>query len=425
MNATFAPSMPAFGGAGFVSQSGAMGLSVLDYAREYGIGMAQFVSMGNKPDVSGNDMLLYWENDPAISVILMYVENFGNPRRFLEIAGTDHQDQADHRGQVRPLQGRGPRGLIPHRRAGRQRSAVDALMAQAGVLRAGSVEELFDLAMAFSGQPLPKSRRVAVLTNSGGPGILAADALETHGMEVAELDPATIDRIRPLFPEEASIRNPLDMIASATPAGYRAALSALLGDPNIDTAVAIFVPPLGIRQEDVAEAIARVATDQPGKPVLAVLMGREGLPQGKAELHEVKIPAYIFPESAARALSGTLPVPRMAGTAGPAAAHLAVDPEAAAAILPGHGRRAVRKLAEAEVMDLLASYGIPVAATAWRTARTRRCAGRTDMGYPVVLKVVSPRIIHKTEVGGVLVRLAGAEEVRRGYETDPGQRPPG
>ena len=289
MNATFANAMPPFGHAGFVSQSGALGLSVLDYAREYGIGISQFISVGNKPDVSGNDVLVQWEHDPTIDVILMYVENFGNPTRFLEIAGRITKTKpiiVVKSGRSRA----GARAASSHTGAlAANDSAVDALFTQAGVLRASTIEELFEMAMAFEVRSPPRSRRTAVLTNAGGPGILAADAMEAYGLDVAELSPATVEELRPLFPAEASIRNPLDMIASATPDGYRRALTALLADPRIDAVVPIFVPPFGIKQEDVAEAIVGAARTS-DKPVLAVLMGREGLPHGRAELQRAHIP---------------------------------------------------------------------------------------------------------------------------------------
>ncbi|MGH2898178.1 MAG: GNAT family N-acetyltransferase, partial [Solirubrobacteraceae bacterium] len=303
MNATFAEAMPPFGHAAFVSQSGALGVSVLDYAREYGIGISQFVSVGNKPDVSGNDLLLAWEHDPMVKVILMYVENFGNPTRFLEIASRITK----HKPIVVVKSGRsraGARAASSHTGAlAASDTAVDALLTQAGVLRAATIEELFDIAMAFESRAIPRSRRTAVLTNAGGPGILAADAMEACGLELTDLSRATVDALRPLLPPEASLRNPVDMIASATPAGYRRALTALLADPAIDAVVPIFVPPFGVKQQDVADAVVGAASTEPDKTVLAVLMGREGLPQGRAELHAAGIPAYIFPESAARALA--------------------------------------------------------------------------------------------------------------------------
>jgi acetyl coenzyme A synthetase (ADP forming)-like protein len=412
MNATFAPSMPPHGRAAFVSQSGAMGLSVLDYAKEYGIGIAHFVSMGNKPDVSGNDLLLHWEDDPGIGVILMYVENFGNPRRFLEIASRVTRKKPivvvkSGRSRV------GARAASSHTGAlAASDAAIDALLTQAGVLRAGSVEELFDLAMAFGGQPLPRSRRVAVVTNSGGPGIMAADALEANRMTVAELAPRTVERLRPLFPPEASLGNPLDMIASATPSGYRSALDALLHDTGIDAVMAIFVPPLGVRQEDVAEAIVAAKAGHADKPVLAVLMGREGLPQGRAELHAVDIPAYIFPESAARALGAMCRhrewQERPLATEEP----LKVDPDCASAILTRARQEGRSRLDELECLELLSAYGIQTAPAELARSEEEVVAVATRMGYPVALKIVAPAIIHKTDVGGVQVGIGNAEEAR-------------
>jgi acetyltransferase len=412
MNATFAPSMPPFGRVGFVSQSGALGLSVLDYAQEYGIGIAQFVSVGNKADLSGNDLLQCWEDDPRIGVILMYVENFGNPRRFLEIASRVTRKKPiivvkSGRSKV------GARAASSHTGAlAASDLAIDALLAQSGVLRAGSVEELFDLAMAFGGQPLPATRRVAVVTNSGGPGILAADALEAQGMAVAELDPGTVDRLRPLLPEDASLRNPLDLMASASPRGYRAALEALLADPGIDAVMSIFVPPLGVRQEDIAEAIVAAKSGQDRKPVLAVLMGRQGLPQGKAELHAVDVPAYIFPESAARSLGAMCRYREWQERPLPVPESFEVDGEAARRIL-GRARAEGRvRLDEIEARDLVAAYGIPTPNAVLATSETEAIRTADAMGYPVVMKIMAPVILHKSDVDGVRVGIGNAPEAR-------------
>jgi acetyl coenzyme A synthetase (ADP forming)-like protein len=415
LNATFAPTMPPFGHAAFVSQSGALGVSVLDYAVEYGIGISQFVSVGNKPDVSGNDLLLQWEDDPTVGVILMYVENFGNPRRFLEIASRITKRKPI----IAVKSGRskvGARAASSHTGAlAASDAAVDALLAQAGVLRAGSIEELFDMAMAFRGQPLPRSSRTAVLTNSGGPGILAADALEPQGMELVELSRDTIARLEPLFPPEASLRNPLDMIASANAADYRIALDALLADANVDSAVAIFVPPLGIRAEDVAEAIVTAAKQYPAKPVLAVLMGREGLPAGKAELHRAGIPAYIFPESAARALGALRRHREWRARPEVQVRQLPTDRERARRVLHTAAASGRRKLSELEVLGVLSAYGIPTAPA--RLARDPEDAARAaaEVGFPVVLKIVSPQIIHKTEVGGVRTGIDTTVELKQAW----------
>jgi acetate---CoA ligase (ADP-forming) len=411
MNATFAPGMPPRGHAAFVSQSGALGLSVLDYAREYGIGISQFVSVGNKPDVSGNDLLTYWEEDDDVRVILMYVENFGNPRNFLEIASRITR----HKPIIALKSGRsgvGARAAASHTGAlAASDASVDALLHQAGVLRAASMEELFDMAMAFGEQPLPRSRRTVVLTNSGGPGILVADALEAHGLEVVELSPGTVEELSPLFPEEASIRNPLDMIASATPAHYRGALTGLLADDNVDAAVAIFVPPLGIRQEDVAEAIVEAARTAPDKPVLAVLMGREGLPQGRQELHAAGIPAYIFPESAARALLALNRHREWGEREASAPVELEVDSARGREIVERAAAQGRTKLTELESLHLLEAYGIATAAAEMAEGPEDAARIAQRVGTPVALKLVSQQVVHKSDVGGVRLGLSSAAEV--------------
>ena len=415
MNGTFYPNLPPFGRAAFVSQSGAMGLSVLDYAREYGIGISQFVSVGNKPDVSGNDLLEAWEHDPGVDVILMYVESFGNPRRFKEIASRITRTKpiiVVKSGSSRV----GARAASSHTGAlAASDTAVDAMLAQAGVLRAGTVEELFDYAMAFSGQAAPRSRRTAVLTNAGGPGIIAADALERAGIEIPELSPTTVEQLRPLFPEYASIRNPLDMIASATPSGYRAALTALLSDPAVDSAVAIFVPPLGVSQGDVSEAISQAALTRRDKPVLAVLMGHEGLPQGKAGLHDARIPAYIFPESAARALAVLCRQREWSERPALVLERLPVDQNRARAILAKCRRSGGGKLEEQGALDLLEAYGIPTARAGLARSADEAGAIAEALGGAVAMKVVAPAVIHKTDVGGVVLGLRGADAARAAY----------
>ena len=420
MNATFVASMPPFGRAAFVSQSGAIGANVLDYATEYGIGIAQFVSIGNKPDVSGNDLLLQWEQDPQIGVILMYAENFGNPRHFLEIASRITRTKPIVVVKAGRSAG-GARAAASHTGAlAASESAVQALLQQAGVLRARSIEELFDMAMAFAVLRPPRGRRTAVLTNSGGPGVLAADALDECGLDLAELRPETVSRIAALLPAEASIRNPVDMIASADAPGYRAALSAILADANVDAAVAIFTPPLGVHTEDVAEAIGAVGVANPDKSLVAVLMGREGLPQGKRELQEAGVPAYTFPESAARALGALArhaERARRPPRAVPAGAALGVDEARVRAILQAARGRGETKLTEFEALAVIDAYGVPTVGA--RLAGSAEEAAALAAGYgdaPVVLKVVSPQVVHKTDVGGVRVGLRGAEAVRHAFD---------
>jgi acetate---CoA ligase (ADP-forming) len=415
MNATFAPTMPPAGGVAFMSQSGAMGVTILDYAAEYGIGVSQFVSVGNKPDVSGNDLIEYWAEDERTRLILMYVENFGNPLHFVQLA----------RGITRrkPIiavksgrSGAGARAATSHTGAlAGADIATDALFAQCGVIRVDTVEELFDLAMAFSHQPIPRGNRVAIVTNAGGPGIIIADACEAHGLVVGELSESTRATLAAHFPEEASLANPVDMIASATPQSYRVAVEAVLADPQVDAVIATFVPPLGIRQEDVAEAIVQVAGGQPEKPVLAVLMGRQGLPQGLAELNAAGIPGYRFPESAVRALSAMYRQRRWLERPVGRVRAFDVDGAAVDGILDAAAAEGRTKLSETEVMRVLEAYGVPVAPYRVATTEAEALEAAESIGYPVVMKVISPHVVHKSDVGGVIVGVEDADEAREAY----------
>ncbi len=418
MNGTFAPLMPPGGKAAFVSQSGALGVSVLDYATELGIGIGQFVSVGNKPDVSGNDLLLQWEHDPAVELILMYVENFGNPRRFLEIASRI----TPHKPIVVVKAGRsviGARAASSHTGAlAANDSSVEGLLSQAGVLRAGSVEELFDIAMALSVLKPPRGRRTAVITNSGGPGVLAADALGDYNVDLVDFGPATIAKLAPLYPPEASIRNPLDMIASANASGYGTALDAILDDEGVDMAVAIFTPPLGVRTEEVAEAIGAAAGRHPEKPVVSVLMGRAGLPQGKAELLACGVPAFVFPESAARAVGALIRQSewnRRPAREIPDSQSLLVKSNCVREIFAGVRSRGERKLTESEALAVVEAYGIPIARS--HLAHSAPEAGEIaeEIGWPVAMKIVSPQVIHKSDVGGVRLKIENSRDAADAY----------
>jgi acetyl coenzyme A synthetase (ADP forming)-like protein len=414
MLATFSPSMPPHGPVAIVSQSGAMGQSILDYAEELGIGIAQFVSVGNKPDVSGNDCVEYWGKDPKVRAILMYLESFGNPRRFFA--------QARILTRTKPIfvvkAGRtaaGARAASSHTAAlAGTDLALDVLMQQCGVIRAQSVEELFDYAMAFPRVPLPKGNRVAIVSNAGGPAIILADACESNGLLVPELTPATQAAIRKLVAEEATVRNPVDLIASAKPETYRGAVSLVLQDPNVDAVIASFIAPLGVHAREVAIAIRDAAATRKDVPVLAVLLGRNGVPAGLKELVDAQIPGYVFPESAVRALAALnryrIWLQRPEGTT----QTFPVDRAKAEAIIAGAQKAQRAKLDEGEAMALLEAYGVPTAA--WRVVKNAGDAASAAraIGFPVVCKAMSPRLIHKADVGGVLLDLATEQAVKDG-----------
>lgn len=416
LNATFAPNMPPPGPSSFMSQSGALGVTILDYAAELGLGIHHFVSVGNKPDVSGNDLIEYWEDDPATRVILMYLENFGNPRRFTRIARRVTRKKpivVVKAGRT----GVGARAASSHTGAlAGSDMATDALLSQCGVLRADSVEELFDIAMALEEQPVPRGPRTAIVTNAGGPGIIIADALSSLGLDVVELTEETQTRLRTVLPAEAAVRNPVDMIASATSETYREVLGMVLEDEGVDAAVAAFVPPLGIRQVDVAQSIVRARAASPDKPLLAVLMGRDGLPEGKAELHEAGVPAYTFPESAARALSALYRYRRWLDRPVPEPTVFEVDRGEVARILASAREEGRAGLSEPEAYAVLEAYGIPVVRHRMATTREEAVAAARELGGPVVLKVVSHQVVHKSDVGGVRVKVEGDAAVAEAWD---------
>ncbi|MBI4542981.1 MAG: acetate--CoA ligase family protein [Gemmatimonadetes bacterium] len=415
MLATFTPSMPPHGPVALVSQSGAMGQSILDYAEELGIGIHQFVSVGNKPDVSGNDLLEYWADDPKVRAILMYLESFGNPRRFFRIA-----QQLTRRKPVFVVKaGRtaaGARAASSHTAAlAGTDLAADVLMQQCGVVRAQTVEELFDYAMAFPRLPLPKGDRVAIVSNAGGPAIILADACESAGLRIVELAAETQAAIRRRVPDEATVRNPVDLIASATAATYRDVLTLVLGDPSIDAVIASFIPPLGIQARDVAEAIVQAAATRRDIPLIAVLLGRNGVPAGLKELVDAGIPGYVFPESAVRALAALNRYRTWLERPVGSVQRFPADREAAAAIIEGARRERREKLTEGEALAMLDAYGIPTAP--WRVVGSKEEAvrGAAAVGFPVVLKVISRALVHKSDVGGVVMDLGSEQEVRDGY----------
>ncbi|MDH3457466.1 MAG: acetate--CoA ligase family protein, partial [Gemmatimonadota bacterium] len=419
MNATFAPAIPPTGSVAFVSQSGAMGASILDYAQSMGIGISMFVSSGNKADVSGNDLLEYWRDDPGTQVVLMYLESFGNPGSFVELGRALTRTKpvcVVKSGRT----GAGARAAASHTGAlGGTELATNAIIAQAGAIRAQTVDELFDLAMAFSNQPLPQGNRVAIVTNAGGPGIIAADTAESNGLDVVRLTADTEEKLRSGLPEEASVKNPVDLIASATPESYEFALDCVFADPNVDAAIASFVPPLGIQTKDVAQALVRVNQRHPDKPLLAVLMGREGLPAGLAELHDAQIPAYIFPESAARALAGMWRFRRHTAKAPGKLVTFDADDDTVSQIIDNTLGRGQVKLTEPDALRVLEAYQIPT--VPWRfvsrqgtqSLAPKVAEAAAELGFPVAIKVVSPSVIHKTEVGGVVLSLRNKTEVER------------
>ena len=416
-NATFAPGEPTPGSVAFASQSGAFGIAAIDEAAARGIGLSSFVSMGDKADLSGNDFMEYWEQDPDTAVLLLYLESFGNPRRFGRIARRITKDKPI----VAVKSGRtaaGQRAASSHTGALLAASdvTVDALFAHAGVLRAETVGEMFDVAGVLARQPLPRGSRVAVLTNAGGPGILCADACEAEGLRIEPLSAATRARLAEALPAEASTANPVDMIASATPEQYERSLRILLEDDEVDAVVTIFVRPLASRAAEVARGIA-AAAEGADRPVLAVWLGADT----PAAEDTGDIPRFSTPEEAVRALGHAVRYARhRAAPADPPFEPADADIATATTIVAEGLGRGGGWLPPGDVERLLTCWGIPVVAS--RVVGSAQAAGRAaaELGGAVALKAIAPGLVHKSDAGAVRLGLTGPTAVTQGGARDGG-----
>jgi acetate---CoA ligase (ADP-forming) len=414
LNATFAPHNFPGGNIGFSSQSGALGLAVLERGASRGLGLSGFVSVGNKADVSSNDLLEYWEDDPATDLILLYLESFGNPRKFARLA----QRVARKKPILAMKGGRttaGQRAAGSHTAAlAGSTAAVEALFEQAGVIQADSLEELSDAAVLLSSQPLPQGRRVALLTNAGGLGILCADACAAAGLELPPLSEETCTRLANVLPREASIANPVDMLGSAVGSTYETVLPYVLADPGIDAVIVLFVPPVVAGAEEVAEAVVRGVGSTPhtDKPVLAAFVAADGVPACLLRPGS-GVAAFEYPESAARALAHAVhraewlrrpagSVPDLAGIDRPAAEALVGSVLAASTDV---------WLDAPQVRELLGAYGIPLVEERIARSAEEAVEAALELGLPVVVKSAVPGA-HKTETGGIALDLATEEDVR-------------
>lgn len=411
LNATFSPVYPPPGSVAMSTQSGALGIAILDYAKRLNIGFSSFVSVGNKADVSGNDLIQYWADDPRTSVILLYLESFGNPKKFSHLARRVARTKpivAVKAGRSRA----GSRAAASHTGAlASSDIAVDALFRQAGVIRTERLEEMFDVAALLSHQPVPKGNRVVILTNAGGPGILAADACEANGLELPALSDATRHELRSFLPAAASVNNPVDMLASAPAGHYRHALGAILRDDNVDSAIAIFIPPVVTEPDAVAKAIAAAAHGI-DKPVLGVFMRAEGAPSSLAP-----IPSYAFPESAALALARVTTYGRWrARPVEPPVVVEGIDRTGIRAIVNNVATRGGGWATADEATALLRAAGIPIASSVTATGPDEAVRAAASIGYPVALKALGPTLLHKTERRAVTLNIGDEASLRAAYE---------
>ncbi|MDX1658582.1 MAG: GNAT family N-acetyltransferase [Nitriliruptorales bacterium] len=433
MNGTFSQTFPQPGRLAFSSQSGALGLAVLEHANQLGLGISTFISVGNKADVSGNDLLLFWEDDPDTDVILLYLESFGNPRKFSRIARRISRDKPI----VAVKSGRtsaGARAASSHTAAMAAGDvAVDALFRQTGVIRTDTLQELFDVASLLSSQPLPRGKRVAILTNAGGPGILAADACESNGLEVPKLSEDTQAKLREFLPDEAGLGNPVDMIASASPDNYERAMSILGQAEEVDAVFVIFIPAGVTDTSEVTAALARGSRNLPDDTaVVSVFMSTRGLP---GDLAEARVPSFSFPEDAARALGrvatysdwraqplGAFVEPAdidserarrvieaALRTADTASSRKIGTPHTATVTRTARTEERSTWLTTAEATAVLEAYGVSLARSRVVSTPEEGAAAREELDGNVAVKVDAP--IHKTDIGGVVLGLETPEDV--------------
>jgi acetyl coenzyme A synthetase (ADP forming)-like protein len=422
LNATFSQVYPSQGNVAFLSQSGAMGLTILEHVKNLNMGISTFVSVGNRADVSSNDLLQYWEKDPATKVILLYLESFGNPRRFARLARRVSAKKpiiAVKSGSTVA----GARAASSHTGAlATSDVASEVLFHNAGIIRVDAVEDLFNLATLLSTQPLPKGRRLVIVTNGGGPGIIGADAASRNGLEIVELSPDTVAHIKPVVKRDINIANPLDTTAGATAQEYEGVLRVLAADKDIDAVLTIFVPPVVVETAEMEEALRRVAPLfwRHKKPLQACFIGQKGL-SSQLGTRSRNIPCYTFPEEAILALKRAVDYSEMRR-----------KPSGKIPVIKGIQKASARRVIESaiartiarplwlnteEISALLQCYGVNHVNLVFAKTVTQAQAAAAKLGFPVAVKLESPTITHKTDVGGVALNVASEREVKKAFNS--------
>jgi len=418
LNATFGMQFPKEGNISFVSQSGALCVAVLEYAKEANVGFAKFISMGNKADINENELLLYLKQDAKTDVILMYLEDLVNGRDFMRIAREITSDITDPKPIIALKAGStvlGARAASSHTGslAGSDR-VYDAIFEQCGVLRVETLEELFDYVRAFSSQPLPQGNKVAIVTNSGGPGILATDSCIQYGLNVTSLSPRTVQALKKVLPPTASFNNPVDLIGDAHYNRYEASLKEVLKDKNVHSSIVILTPTAFTDVEKIAISIVNTAKAHK-KPVLACFLGVYDVSKGIEILEENGIPSYRFPESAARVLSEMANYTHWLQRPITGIKKFKVNKTEAKRIIEFVQKQGRHFLSEQEAYQVLNAYKFPVIKSRLAKEEKEAVQAASELGFPVAMKIVSPDILHKFDYGGVKLDLKNQNEVRQAY----------
>ncbi|MBE3577635.1 MAG: acetate--CoA ligase family protein [Limnochordales bacterium] len=418
MNASFAPLLPARGNIAFISQSGAFGAAILDWAQENNVGFSKFVSLGNKADLNEVDFIEDAAEDENTKVILCYLEDIKDGQRFLEVAWA-----ASRKKPILILKaGRseaGTRAASSHTGAlaGNDR-AYDLAFLQTGVVRVETMQECFDLATSFVSQKLPRGRRVVLVSNAGGPGIIATDAIERMGLAMARLEQSTVEKLRSLLPPEAAVLNPVDVLGDAPPSRYEAALQVVGEDPNVDAVLVLVTPQAGTDPVGIAEVVKKFHAAHPEITVMGSMVGGTLVSEGIKRLLDAGIPCFVFPERAVASIQGMVRYSEAQKAAGARVNFdaIRVNRERVEEIFRQVRADGRTTLLGVEAAQAAAAYGVTVAPAGLAHSAEQAVTLAEEFGYPVVLKIASPKIVHKTDVGGVRLKLDSAEKVRAAYE---------
>jgi len=421
LNATFANIVPPHGNIAFATQSGVLGSAILMYATSLNIGLSTFVSIGNRADISSNELLQYWEDDPDTDVVLQYLESFGNPRKFTRIARSITAKKpvvslTGNRGNIQKRKFTSHTGAMATDQA-----ATEALYKQAGILRVDTLEDLFDTGNLLANQPLPQGNRVAIISNAGGPALLTAEACKSRGLEMPPLSDGLASRLKTFLPSRANILNPLDMSPEVSTDQYEQTLKLMLKDTGLDMVVVIFIQPIPRLSEEFAAVIREVAPlyREAGKPLVTSILGIRGAGISLGPQERRVVPSFAFPESTAGALARAVEFSqRLKRPAGKIPEFPDIDRDRADRIISSaiekSGKRQVW-LDAGSILGLFECYGIKFVTLKIARTPEEATAAAKEIGCPVAIKILSPSITQKTEVEGVILDCRSGDEVRKAF----------
>ena len=415
MDGCFAESLPERGNIGFVSQSGALGGGILNILKDLNLGFAQFISIGNQADVNAETAMEYWENEEDVEQILLYMESIQNPANFRKLASRISKKKPILALKAgRSAAGASAASSHTGSLAGADKAA-NALLSQSGVIREYSLKNLFSTAKVFANCPVPKGDRVAIITNSGGPGIMATDAVCEYGMQMAKISDATKDKLRSFLPSAASVKNPIDMIASAPIEHYKQTLETVIADENVDMIMVIYLPFLGLKDIDVAKAVMEIKDQHPEKPVIGVFMTKSEFFTALSDMN-VNMPFFMYAEEAADGFNRLNQQRKWMERPEGKIPCYDVDREKVESIIKNSLKEGRSQLTTLESIDVLQAYGIRACKYGLATNEEEVVSLGNSIGYPVVMKMTSKTTSHKTDVGGVVVNIKSEEQLRREYK---------